>query len=214
MNTIEKRKTKGLAEFLKENFSGYCPVFMFLIFHFLMSSLQGQQLTHLICSLSQIDKRYKQYYHQMQTVVSFFDNVAGHGAAEAYTALARKTISQHFRCLRDAISERIQAIQRRLGEQDTSTSSLGSAIPRLRYVDMKLRQERGINQLSAMRHAWRPQRGLPESSVTILRAWLFEHFLHPYIPDSFINFFFSNFFECLIDLRLLIFMCLIVGVAI
>ncbi|XP_031126623.1 BEL1-like homeodomain protein 7 [Ipomoea triloba] len=33
-------------------------------------------------------------------------------------------------------------------------------------------------------HAWRPQRGLPESSVSILRAWLFEHFLHPYPKDS------------------------------
>jgi hypothetical protein len=28
-------------------------------------------------------------------------------------------------------------------------------------------------------HAWRPQRGLPESAVSVLRAWLFEHFLHP-----------------------------------
>ncbi|URD73066.1 Homeobox domain containing protein [Musa troglodytarum] len=33
-------------------------------------------------------------------------------------------------------------------------------------------------------HSWRPQRGLPESSVSILRAWLFEHFLHPYPKDS------------------------------
>jgi len=29
--------------------------------------------------------------------------------------------------------------------------------------------------------AWRPQRGLPERSVNILRSWLFEHFLHPYV---------------------------------
>ncbi|KAA8534463.1 hypothetical protein F0562_031980 [Nyssa sinensis] len=27
-------------------------------------------------------------------------------------------------------------------------------------------------------------KGLPESSVSILRAWLFEHFLHPYPKDS------------------------------
>ncbi|KAG0472663.1 hypothetical protein HPP92_014520 [Vanilla planifolia] len=32
-------------------------------------------------------------------------------------------------------------------------------------------------------HPWRPQRGLPERSVSILRAWLFEHFLHPYPND-------------------------------
>ncbi|PKA66281.1 Homeobox protein BEL1 like [Apostasia shenzhenica] len=32
-------------------------------------------------------------------------------------------------------------------------------------------------------HPWRPQRGLPERSVSILRSWLFEHFLHPYPSD-------------------------------
>lgn len=115
--------------------------------------------------------------------------MAGRGAAEPYTSLAQKTISRHFRCLRDGISGQIQAIQRRLGEQDNGQTS---AIPRLRYVDLKLRQQRGLNQLAAMRHAWRPQRGLPESSVSILRAWLFEHFLHPYAPDSFTS---QNFFD-------------------
>lgn len=33
-------------------------------------------------------------------------------------------------------------------------------------------------------NAWRPQRGLPERAVSVLRAWLFEHFLHPYPKDS------------------------------
>ncbi|GAU36968.1 hypothetical protein TSUD_57460 [Trifolium subterraneum] len=33
-------------------------------------------------------------------------------------------------------------------------------------------------------HVWRPQRGLPERSVAILKAWLFEHFLHPYPTDT------------------------------
>ena len=26
---------------------------------------------------------------------------------------------------------------------------------------------------------WRPPRGLPEKSVSVLKAWLFENFLHP-----------------------------------
>ncbi|CAL9203622.1 unnamed protein product [Musa hybrid cultivar] len=30
----------------------------------------------------------------------------------------------------------------------------------------------------------RPQSGLPDSSVSILCAWLFEHFLDPYPIDS------------------------------
>ncbi|XP_015884961.3 BEL1-like homeodomain protein 7 [Ziziphus jujuba] len=153
-----------------------------------LSPAERQELenkkTKLLSMLDELDGRYKQYYHQMQIVVSFFDNVAGPGAAEPYTALALRTISCHFRCLRDAISGQIQVIQKSLGEQGTPANGQGGAIPRLRYVDQQLRQQKAVQQLGIMRNAWRPQRGLPESSVSILRAWLFEHFLHPYPKDS------------------------------
>ncbi|KAJ0025151.1 hypothetical protein Pint_09023 [Pistacia integerrima] len=139
--------------------------------------------TKLLSMLEEVDRKYKQYYHQMQIVVSSFDMVGGRGAAKSYTALALQTISRHFRTLRDAISRQIQENRRSLGEQDTSSNCQGS-IPRLRFIDHQLRQQRALQQFGAMRHAWRPQRGLPESSVSILRAWLFEHFLHPYPNDS------------------------------
>ncbi|XP_022769069.1 BEL1-like homeodomain protein 3 [Durio zibethinus] len=140
--------------------------------------------TKLLSMLDEVDRRYKQYYHQMKIVASSFDMVAGCGAAKPYTALALQTISRHFRCLRDAITGQIELTQRSLGEQDNSPNSLGGALPRLRYVDHQLRQQRALQQLGVMRSAWRPQRGLPESSVSILRAWLFEHFLNPYPKDS------------------------------
>ncbi|RYR41156.1 hypothetical protein Ahy_A08g037552 isoform B [Arachis hypogaea] len=135
-----------------------------------------EKKTKLLTLLDEVDKKYRQYCHQMQIVVSSFDMVAGCGAAEPYTWLALRTISRHFRSLRDAISGQIQVIQRCLGEQE--------GIPRLRYVDQQLRQQKALQQLGVMRQAWRPQRGLPETSVSILRAWLFEHFLHPYPKDS------------------------------
>ncbi|KAL2892748.1 BEL1-like homeodomain protein 3 [Bienertia sinuspersici] len=139
------------------------------------------KLDKLHSMLDEVDRRYKQYCQQMQILVSSFDVVAGAGAAKPYTALALKTISRHFRCLRDAITSQIQATRKSLGEQDNGP---GGAIPRLRYVDQQLRQQRALQQFGMMRHAWRPQRGLPESAVTVLRAWLFEHFLHPYPKDS------------------------------
>lgn len=143
------------------------------------------KLTKLLSMSDEVDRRYKQYYHQMQIVVSSFDMIAGSGAAKPYTALALQTISRHFRCLRDAITGQIRATRKSLGEQDTSGSNRGVGITRLRYVDQQLRQQRTLQQLGMMQqHAWRPQRGLPESSVSILRAWLFEHFLHPYPKDS------------------------------
>ncbi|KAH9608608.1 hypothetical protein KSS87_004330 [Heliosperma pusillum] len=117
----------------------------------------------------------------MQILVSSFDMVTGGGGAKPYSTLALKTISRHFRSLRDAITDHIQATRKSLGEVD---NGMGGAIPRLRYVDQKLRQQRALQHFGMMRHAWRPQRGLPETAVTILRAWLFEHFLHPYPKDS------------------------------
>lgn len=118
----------------------------------------------------------------MQIVVSSFDAIAGCGAAKPYTAVALQTISRHFRCLKDTINSQIQATRKSLGEQDTLEDDKGIRITRLRYVEQQLRQQKALQQLGMMpQHAWRPQRGLPESSVSILRAWLFEHFLHPYV---------------------------------
>lgn len=137
----------------------------------------------LLSLLGEVDRRYKQYYQQLQFLAASFDMVAGRGAAEFYTALAHQTISCHFRRLRDAINAQIEVTRRTLGEQDASHYGQ-EAIPRLRFVDQQLRQQRALQQLGVTPHSWRPQRGLPESSVSILRAWLFEHFLHPYPKDS------------------------------
>lgn len=115
----------------------------------------------------------------MQMIVSAFNVLAGPGAAKPYTTVALQTISTHFRCLRDAISSQIQITKRSLGEQNSSGGK-SSGISRLRYIDQHLRQQKALQQFGMMQqHPWRPQRGLPDSSVSILRAWLFEHFLHP-----------------------------------
>ncbi|KAE8735586.1 BEL1-like homeodomain protein 7 [Hibiscus syriacus] len=133
--------------------------------------------------LDEVEQRYRQYHHQMQIVVSSFEQAAGFGAAKAYTAVALKTISKQFRCLKDAISGQIKATSKILGEEDCLGAKVEGS--RLRYVDHQLRQQRALQQLGMVQHnAWRPQRGLPERAVSVLRAWLFEHFLHPYPKDS------------------------------
>ncbi|PIN12102.1 Transcription factor MEIS1 [Handroanthus impetiginosus] len=143
------------------------------------------KMTKLLSMLEEVDRRYRQYYHQMQIVVSSFDAIAGSGSAKPYTSLALQTISRHFRCLRDAINGQINAARKSIGEEDAYANDKGIGISRLRYVDQQLRQQRALQQIGMMQqHAWRPQRGLPETSVSILRAWLFEHFLHPYPKDS------------------------------
>jgi hypothetical protein len=83
------------------------------------------------------------------------------------------------RCLRDAIGNQLKIVKRALGEDVDRNAGLGET-SRLRYVDQQIRQQRALQQLGMLQqHAWRPQRGLPERAVSVLRAWLFEHFLHP-----------------------------------
>ncbi|XP_021892425.1 BEL1-like homeodomain protein 1 isoform X2 [Carica papaya] len=137
----------------------------------------------LISMLDEVEQRYRQYHHQMQIVISSFEQAAGIGSARTYTALALKTISKQFRCLKDAITGQIRAANKSLGEDDCLGDKIEGS--RFKFVDHHLRQQRALQQLGMIQHnAWRPQRGLPERSVSVLRAWLFEHFLHPYPKDS------------------------------
>ncbi|KAK4426320.1 BEL1-like homeodomain protein 2 [Sesamum alatum] len=133
-----------------------------------------------------VDRRYNHYCDQMQMVVNSFDMVMGLGAAVPYTCLAQKAMSRHFRCLKDAISDQLKHSCELLGEKDAAASGLTKGeTPRLRMLEQSLRQQRAFNQMGMMeQEAWRPQRGLPERSVNILRAWLFEHFLNPYPSDA------------------------------
>uniref|UniRef100_A0ACD6A4P3 Uncharacterized protein n=2 Tax=Avena sativa TaxID=4498 RepID=A0ACD6A4P3_AVESA len=148
---------------------------------------QQRKKAKLISMLDEVDRRYNHYCDQMQMVVNFFDSVMGFGAATPYTALAQKAMSRHFRCLKDAIAAQLRHTCELLGEKDAGTSSglTKGETPRLRAIDQSLRQQRAFHHMGMMeQEAWRPQRGLPERSVSILRSWLFEHFLHPYPSDA------------------------------
>ncbi|KAJ0694593.1 putative transcription factor Homeodomain-TALE-BEL family [Helianthus annuus] len=142
--------------------------------------------TKLLAMLDEVDRRYNHYCEQMQIVVNSFDMVLGLGAAVPYTALARKAMSRHFRCLKDAIAAQLKHICGLLGEKDVATSGVTKGeTPRLKLLEQSLRQQKAFHQMGMMEpEAWRPQRGLPERSVNILRSWLFEHFLHPYPSDA------------------------------
>ncbi|XP_015955471.1 homeobox protein BEL1 homolog [Arachis duranensis] len=139
----------------------------------------------LLVMLQEVDTRYEHYCNQMKGVVASFEAMAGEGAATVYSALALKAMSRHFRCLKDGILEQIEATRKGMGEKDPiAPGTTKGQTPRLRIIDQALRQQRAFHQTISMEsHPWRPQRGLPERSVSLLRAWLFEHFLHPYPSD-------------------------------
>lgn len=117
----------------------------------------------------------------MEEVVSSFEVIAGVGAAKSYTVLALQAMFRHFCNLRDAIISQINMARRKLSQD---MPKISSGISQLSLFDQESRNSRmSLQQLGMFqthRQAWRPIRGLPETSVAILRSWLFEHFLHPY----------------------------------
>jgi len=132
----------------------------------------------------QVDRRYRE---QMRAVEGWFEAVAGGGASQVYTRLA---MSRHFRCLRDALVAQLRKQQQdHMGEISRQQGDYGGApaaskgeTPRLKVLDQCLRPQRAF-QHPVDNYPWRPQRGLPERAVAVLRAWLFDHFLHPYPND-------------------------------
>uniref|UniRef100_A0A0D6QUC4 Homeobox domain-containing protein n=1 Tax=Araucaria cunninghamii TaxID=56994 RepID=A0A0D6QUC4_ARACU len=140
----------------------------------------------LLWMLDEVDRRYRHYCDQMRMVVTSFESAAGVGAAGTYTCLASKAMSRHFRCLKDAINGQIKSTNEALGEKESSLPGITKGeTPRLKFIEQGLRQQRAFQQVGMLEQdAWRPQRGLPERAVTVLRAWLFEHFLHPYPSDA------------------------------
>ncbi|XWS59879.1 hypothetical protein CRYUN_Cryun08bG0159600 [Craigia yunnanensis] len=137
--------------------------------------------SRLISMLDEIYRRYKQYYQQMQAIVASFEYVAGLGNAAPYANLALKAMSKHFRCLKNTITDQLQFTNKAHGQISPGKDEG----PRFASTDRSL-YNRAVHNSGFLEHqpVWRPQRGLPERAVTVLRAWLFEHFLHPYPTDT------------------------------
>ncbi|KAG6631827.1 BEL1-like homeodomain protein 9 [Carya illinoinensis] len=153
-----------------------------------------QRKAKLVYMQDEICRRFKQYHQQMQMVVSSFESVAGLSSATPYISFALKSISRHFRCVKNAITDQLKHTRKAMGEDlaspsaGTSNSKGDASTLKLKYLDPSLQMHKygggNLGFLETQQHVWRPQRGLPERSVAVLRAWLFEHFLHPYPTDT------------------------------
>ncbi|KAL2488704.1 BEL1-like homeodomain protein 9 [Forsythia ovata] len=151
-----------------------------------------QKKAKLLYMKDEVCRRYKQYHQQMQMVVSSFESVAGLSAATPFIYLGLKTVSRHFRCLKNAIADQLRSVSNALGEDlssltaGTSSSKGDTSSSRLKFMDKSFQKQKvgGYMGFLEPQHVWRPQRGLPERAVSVLRAWLFDHFLHPYPTDT------------------------------
>ncbi|RQP02704.1 hypothetical protein POPTR_018G054700v4 [Populus trichocarpa] len=133
--------------------------------------------TQLLTLLQVVDERYSQCLDEIHTVISAF-----HAATELdpqiHTRFSLQTISFLYKRLRERISNQILAMGAHLDSGDTieTEGSFGTSY---------LQKQWTLQQLKKNDHQlWRPQRGLPERSVSVLRAWMFQNFLHPYPKDA------------------------------
>lgn len=142
--------------------------------------LFGKKKSRLISMLDEVYQKYKQYHEQLQMVVASFESVAGLGNAAPFANIAIKIMTKHFKCLKDAITDQLL--------QFTTTSNKSSSHHHHHHGQINCERSSSVGlycqRPESTQPIWRPQRGLPERSVTVLRAWLFEHFLHPYPTDT------------------------------
>ncbi|XP_010521742.1 PREDICTED: BEL1-like homeodomain protein 8 [Tarenaya hassleriana] len=138
----------------------------------------------------EVCRRYKLYNQQMQMVVSSFESVAGLSTATPYISLALGRISKSFQSLRIAITDQLMHISGN-GYGTTNQTSYNTKFtsPSNDIMDGAKKQRstmcnNGVSLEPQSQNVWRPQRGLPERAVSVLRAWLFDHFLHPYPTDN------------------------------
>ena len=151
--------------------SGVCNIYCSALFlYFLHPSLSPMMSV-------QVYRMYKQYHQQVQAVITSFESVAGLSTAAPYAFMALKAMSKHFRRLRNMISNQLHHTNKNLGKE-----GLGSEEnPSYGLINNGVCIQRMVNNSGTFSQprVWRPQRGLPECAVAVLRAWLFEHFLHP-----------------------------------
>ncbi|KAG9456555.1 hypothetical protein H6P81_001063 [Aristolochia fimbriata] len=144
----------------------------------LRSQKQGleAQKAELLAMLQVVDRRYNQCVDQVQAVVSAF-HVATKLDPQMHTHFALHTISRFYRKLRDRITHQILIIENCLDSESLQENhkSLESSVQK----QLMLQHMRRSDPMS-----WRPQRGLPEKSVAVLRQWMFQNFLHPYPKDA------------------------------
>ncbi|XP_023749449.1 BEL1-like homeodomain protein 8 [Lactuca sativa] len=147
-----------------------------------------QKKAKLLYMQEEVCRRYKQYNQQMQMVISSFETVAGLSSATPYVSLALKSVSRHFHFVKSAISEQLTQMKKTFEDLCSPTTGTNDSLSQLKSIDHNSQRHGKSSGGSAIfgnqQPVWRPQRGLPERAVSVLKAWLFDHFLHPYPSDA------------------------------
>lgn len=119
--------------------------------------------------MTQVDERYNQCLDEIHTVISAFHAVTELNP-QIHACFALHTITFFYKNLRERISNHILSMGADFNTTDPGEEELSSFVPKQWALQQLRRKDHQL---------WRPQRGLPEKSVSVLRAWMFQNFLHP-----------------------------------
>jgi len=137
----------------------------------------------------QMDQKYNQCLDEIQSTTAKFNTLmhspsgAGNGGSIC-APFAHRAVSAMYRGLRRRLAGEIMAAASRAscwGESSSSVTATaaGGDVERS-WESAFIQKHWSAQQLRrAEKQCWRPQRGLPEKSVAVLKAWMFENFLHP-----------------------------------
>ncbi|EES04785.1 homeobox protein ATH1 [Sorghum bicolor] len=147
----------------------------------------------LLKTLQLMDQKYNQCLDEIQSTTAKFNTLmhspsgAGNGGSIC-APFAHRAVSAMYRGLRRRLAGEIMAAASRAscwGESSSSVTATaaGGDVERS-WESAFIQKHWSAQQLRrAEKQCWRPQRGLPEKSVAVLKAWMFENFLHPYPKD-------------------------------
>uniref|UniRef100_A0ACD5WYC3 Uncharacterized protein n=1 Tax=Avena sativa TaxID=4498 RepID=A0ACD5WYC3_AVESA len=149
--------------------------------------IEAQRVRNDLLKILQLmDQRCNRCFDDIQTTATKFSSMVAHpvpggggGGVIAAPPFAQRAVSAVYRRIRKRITGLVMVSGGR-GEQPSSLAdkerSWESSFIQKHWALHQLR--RGDQQ------SWRPQRGLPEKSVAVLKAWMFENFLRPYPKDN------------------------------
>ncbi|TMW97376.1 hypothetical protein EJD97_005657 [Solanum chilense] len=134
---------------------------------------------NLVALLQVVDDQYNQCLDEIHMVISAFHAVTELDPS-IHAGFALRTISSLYKNLRERISNYILA----MGEHFNKGGGGERGVEKS-FETSFIQKQWALQQLKRKDHQlWRPQRGLPERSVSVLRAWMFQNFLHPYPKDA------------------------------
>ncbi|KAG8075494.1 hypothetical protein GUJ93_ZPchr0006g41895 [Zizania palustris] len=137
---------------------------------------EAQRLRKL---LQLVDQKCNQCLDEMQTTASKFNSMVrsgGSGGGGLSAPFAHRAVAVAYRRVRRRVMAQIVAATQQRSPALEDERSWESSFIQKHWALQQLR--RGDQQ------SWRPQRGLPEKSVAVLKAWMFENFLRPYPKDT------------------------------